>query len=309
MGNAQVLQFNSEQEWLDARKDDVTASDMAALLGISKFKSRFQLWHEKKGNLENDFVENDRAKWGKRMQNVIAHGICEDNDWSGEDLGLFYLRDSDLHMGCSLDTKVICPSRGTGLMEVKNVGLDAFSASWTADDAPAYYETQLMTELHMAHKAGLDIDFGVIAALVGGNRAMLYFRDYDPEIGAMMDEECAKFWASIDANEEPKPDYAVDAKALERIRGAVIEKTCVDLSGNNHVYSLIDEYTEASELEKDAKARKDAAKTELLDLIGDASKAVVNGFSITASMVAGTDISYFREPYRLFRVNKVKAKG
>lgn len=305
---AKIYKFASEAEWLEARKGDVTSTDMAALLGLSKFKSRFALWHEKKtGIVANEFVENDRTKWGKRLQNVIAHGICEDNGWQGEDLGLFYISDSNLRIGCSLDVLVDCPDRGKGLMEVKNVGLDAFAASWTEENAPAYYETQLQLELHMANKAGMELNWGVLAALVGGNKPMLYFRDYDREIGQMMEDQARIFWASIDADEEPKPDYAVDGKLLEKIRGAVLEKNTIDISTNNRVYELIEEYGRGGDMEKEGKAIKEAAKAEILDIIGSADKATFNGGSITAGMVAGGEVSYLREPYRNFRINKKKA--
>jgi len=305
---AKIFKFQNEQEWLDARKLDVTSTDMAALLGLSKFKSRFALWHEKKtGIIANEFVENDRTKWGKRLQNVIAHGICEDNGWKGEDLGLFYISDSSLRIGCSLDVLVDCPDRGKGLMEVKNVGLDAFAASWTDEDAPAYYETQLQLELHMANKAGIDLTWGVIAALVGGNSPKLYFRDYDREIGAMMEEQAQRFWLSIEDGEEPKPDYAIDGPLLQKLRGAVQEKNTIDISTNNRVYELIEEYGRGGDLEKEGKAMKEAAKAEMLDIIGNADKALFNGGSITAGMVGGAEVSYFREPYRNFRVNKKKA--
>lgn len=305
---AKIFKFATEEEWLAARKEDVTSTDMAALLGLSKFKSRFALWHEKKTGIEaNEFVENERTKWGKRLQNVIAHGICEDEGWTGEDLGLFYIRDEKLKMACSLDVKVECPVRGTGLLEVKNVGGDAFAASWTEDEAPAYYEIQLMQEMHLARRAGIDISWGAIGALVGGNKPKLYFRDYDPEIGAMFDAEAEKFWLSIEDGEEPKPDYAIDGAMLAKIRGAVVEKNTIDISTNNRVYELIEEYGRGGDLEKEGKAIKDAAKQEMLDIIGNADKALFNGGSITAGMVAGAEVSYFREPYRNFRVNKKKA--
>lgn len=303
-----IFKFQTEDEWLEARKQDVTATDVAAMLGLSKFKSRFALWHEKKtGIVANEFVENDRTKWGKRLQNTIAQGICEDQGWQGEDLGLFYIRDDELNLGCSLDVLADCPVRGKGLMEVKNVGNDAFSASWSETEAPAYYETQLMHELHMANKAGIPLQWGVIAALVGGNKPMLYFRDYDPEIGAMIEAESVLFWASIRNGDEPKPDYLVDGKLLQKIRGAVVEKTAIDISTNNRVYELIAQYDEGNALEKQGKDIKDSAKNEILDIIGTADKALFNGGSITAGMVAGGEVSYVREPYRQFRINRKKA--
>lgn len=303
----EILKFANEAEWLAAKKQDVSSTEMSALLGLNKFKSRFSLWHEKKTGITEDFVENERMKWGKRLQNVIAHGICQDNDWQGEDLGLFYIRDTETRMSCSLDVKVTCPLRGTGFLEVKNVGVDAFAAGWTDDEAPAYYEVQLMQQLHLARKAGLDISFGVLGALVGGNEPKLYFREYDPEIGAEFEAQAKAFWASIEAGEEPKPDYAIDGKVLAKVRGAVREKNTIDLTTHNRVYELVSSYDEGSDLEKQGKAMKDAAKAELLDIIGDADKAIYNGGSISAGMVAGGDVSYYREPYRNFRVFKKKA--
>ncbi|MDX9690518.1 MAG: YqaJ viral recombinase family protein [Alphaproteobacteria bacterium] len=306
---AKIIKFATESEWLEGRKNDVTSTDMAALLGLSKWKSRFALWHEKKSGIAPEFIENERIVWGRRLQNVIAHGICEDEGWKGEDLGLFYIRDESLRMGCSLDVKVECPVRGTGLFEVKNIGLDAFAAGWTEDEAPAYYETQLQLELHMANKAGLNISWGCLGALVGGNQPKLYFRDYDPEIGAMFDAEVARFWQSIEDGEEPKPDYSVDGAALARIRGAIVEKNTVDISESNRVPELIASYEQGAALEKEGKALKDAAKAEILDIIGNADKAVLPGYSITAGMVDGKEITYFREPYRNFRINKLKEKA
>lgn len=303
-----ILKFQTEDEWLEARKHDVTATDVSAMLGLSKFKSRFALYHEKKsGIIANEFVENERTKWGKRLQNVIAQGVCEDNGWQGEDLGLFYIRDEDTRLACSLDVLVDCPDRGKGLMEVKNVGNDSFSASWTDEEAPVYYETQLMHELHMANKAGMDIRWGVLVALVGGNNPKLYFRDYDPEIGAMFDAEAIKFWEAVASGDEPKPDYLVDGKLLAKIRGAVIEKNAIDISTNNRVYELISIYDEGSALEKQGKELKDGAKQEMLDIIGTADKALFNGGSITAGMVSGGEVAYYREPYRNFRINRKKA--
>ena len=307
--SATIYKFETEVEWLEARKQDVTSTDLAAMLGLSKWKSRFALWHEKKSGISAEFIETDRTIWGKRLQNVIAHGICEDEGWQGEDLGLFYISDESLRLGCSLDVKVECPQRGTGLLEVKNIGLDAFAASWTNEEAPAYYEVQLMLEMHLARKAGIDIQWGCLGALVGGNKPVLYFRDYDAEIGAMFDEEVVKFWASIEANEEPKPDYSVDGAAINRIRGAVIEKSTLDVSESNRIPELISIYEEGGVMEKEGKAMKESAKAEILDLIGDAAKAVLPGYSITAGMVQGGEVSYVREPYRNFRINKSKAKA
>ena len=45
----QVIICKDRAEWLEARKDGLGASDAAALLGLSPWKTNVQLWEEKCG--------------------------------------------------------------------------------------------------------------------------------------------------------------------------------------------------------------------------------------------------------------------
>ena len=45
----QVIICKDRVEWLEARKDGLGASDAAALLGLSPWKTNVQLWEEKCG--------------------------------------------------------------------------------------------------------------------------------------------------------------------------------------------------------------------------------------------------------------------
>ncbi|NDD54352.1 endonuclease, partial [bacterium] len=40
----QIINNTSREEWLNARKHDVTASEVAALFGISPYMSKYELW-------------------------------------------------------------------------------------------------------------------------------------------------------------------------------------------------------------------------------------------------------------------------
>lgn len=297
----ELLKFKSEAEWLEARKQDVTSTDVSVMLGLSIYKTKFALWHEKAGNAKIQFEENELMKWGRRLQNTIAAGICEDEGWKGEDLGLVYLRDPISQLGTSLDVKIITPSMGNGLMEVKNVSEHAFRKNWDRDAVPIGYELQLQTQLHLCKKKGLDIGFGVIAALVGGHRKELYFRDYDPEVGEMIEAEAFKFWQSIRDGKEPLKDFKADYKILDMVK-TVTKGAEIDLSENNRIHELCDQYIQAGEDENNAKERKEIAKAEILDIMGDAEKGTLKDFSISASYIDGKSISYYRQPYRYFKI-------
>ena len=50
------------EEWFDARKNRLTASDFASACGWNKFKSRQKLWEEKTGARESDPINEDMQR-------------------------------------------------------------------------------------------------------------------------------------------------------------------------------------------------------------------------------------------------------
>lgn len=63
-------------EWLEARRQGVTASEIAAILGLSPYESPRSLYHRKRGeHPEED--ESDAMRWGKRLEAPIADEFAE----------------------------------------------------------------------------------------------------------------------------------------------------------------------------------------------------------------------------------------
>jgi len=77
--DAEIVCANDETEWLAARKDYITASDVAIILGHHPHKSALTLYNEKIGLLEpDDLSGNENVKWGKRLESVIADVYTEE---------------------------------------------------------------------------------------------------------------------------------------------------------------------------------------------------------------------------------------
>ena len=64
----------SHEKWLEYRRMGIGGSDVAALLGISKWKSPLELWLEKTGQSEDEIVENEV---GKDYGACAAEPFCE----------------------------------------------------------------------------------------------------------------------------------------------------------------------------------------------------------------------------------------
>ena len=58
-----------KEAWLSERRKHITGTDVAAILGLSRFKTPLRVWLEKKGEIEPD--ENEAMRWGKRLERVI----------------------------------------------------------------------------------------------------------------------------------------------------------------------------------------------------------------------------------------------
>jgi putative phage-type endonuclease len=301
----------SKEEWLSLRKGNINSTEVAALFACSPYTTAFELWHRKKDDVEVEFDMNDRVKWGMRLETAIAEGVAEENKWKVRKIEE-YMWDDSFKLGASFDFEIEVlnsdGSFGKGILEVKNVDSLIAKQNWLINDdgsveAPPHIEIQVQTQLAVS-----GLSFAYIAALVGGNRIFLIKRTPDARVIEAIKAKVAGFWASIAKNNPPAPDFAQDAEFIGKLYGYAEVGKILDASQDETINRLAKAHREASLMEKEAKERKDAAKAELLTLIGDSEKVLCNGYSITAGMVGPAHIEFDREGYRNFRINWPRAK-
>lgn len=311
-----LFKFNSESEWLEARKHDVTSTEVSALMGMSEYKSRLKLWMIKAGKIEDDFVETGPTKWGRRLQNAIGQGISEDEGWTCFDLSNYYLRDDEARVGASMDFKVVCPAGTTGLLETKSTGFFDTESGWIGDRAPIDYEFQIQTQINLANAEGHGVTWGAIGALDGRKNSKVLRRTPDTALFAMIRAESLKFWHSIAINEPPAPDYAADGELIRMIQGKINVGQNVSLTGNNRAHELIEAYIalEAAREQvipmfKNGEARINAIKNELHHMAGKAETVLIGDYRINCSETVIDDRLQKGYKYRRFDLVKIKRKN
>lgn len=295
------LNFSSEAEWLAMRQKDLTSTECAALFGCSPYSTVYELFHVKTGQLTIPFDVNERMIWGNRLESAIAHGIADD-------FGLLiapmktYARITDLRMGSSFDFKIVglaegftgdetyrdlFRENGPGIMEVKNVDGLQFKRAWIADgaimEAPPHIELQVQHQQEVA-----DMEWTLVAPLVGGNTPMPFARIRDRQIGAAIREKCAEFWAMVDSGKAPAPDFTVDGKTIAALLANDNGET-VDMKDNNRLTELVEIYKTAGAESTAAEMRKEETKAEILTIIGTNAKVLLNGCYINAGTTKGSE--------------------
>ena len=315
----QTITPRDREHWLSLRAQDLTSTDVAALFGMSPYKTKFELWHEKRSGEPVRIAQNDRMKWGSRLEASIAAGIAEDQGWIIRPFKE-YVRDPELRIGSSFDFLIYSPTGSAtaydAILEIKTVDALAFRNGWTVTDdfieAPDHIELQVQ---HQMLVSGLRRAY--IGVLVGGNDVRILQRKADDGVHAAIRAKAAEFWRSIADNTPPDPVMPADAAAVIRLNSYAEPGRLRDARGDEVIASAIADYARIGREIEDLQAIRDSRKAEILTMIGDAEKVLADGFTISAGMVAdspGTLVTadmvgqYVggRRGYRNFRVTSKK---
>jgi predicted phage-related endonuclease len=304
----QIHKNLTEAEWLAMRTQDVTSTETAALFGASPYLTEFELYHRKRDGDVIQIADNERMRWGRRLEPVIAAGVAEDRGWTIAPLKS-YARDPELRMGSSFDFEVLCPQRGLGLLEVKNVDFLAYRNGWVDDaenrEAPVHIEIQLQHQLEIMEGA---YSWGAIVALVGGNTPKVIERDWNREVGQAIRRAIRSFWQMVEAGTPPAPSFPDDIAAVRKVYGFAEPGKILDARGNEEIATLVRQIASASAQAKAAQEQADTFKAQLLMMIDEAETVTGDGFKISAGMVPPAEVSYTRAGYRNLRTYWSKQK-
>ena len=259
----------SRQEWLQARRNGIGASETAAILYANQWATPYQVWLDKTGKVPlDDGVDSWRMKLGRTLEDLIVNETAEHYGWRVEKPRVIYQHDEcDRCLytpdGMAYDGDVLIP------IEAKTSSV----ASMWDDGPPLSYQFQAMQAL-----AVTGAERCIIAAVLftnGAQEPKYYEVQRDPEVIRAILEAIDLFWSRYVETDTPPPLAAADAPLALQYTEQIADKMQVlDADREYDVCALVDDYEQASEEEKAAKKRKDSAKATLLGLMGDAEYGV-----------------------------------
>jgi len=298
--------------WLAARKEDVTASDASALLGIHPYKTAFELWAEKTGR-KPEAEENKVLRRGRILEYAAIDMLREDYpDWDiTHSYNNRYFRHVEAHMGATPDAFVRIPGRkGQGIIQIKTAS-DFSVKNWIDPDTkeitpPLYVAVQALVEAELT-KA----NYAMVALLVCGHGLDLHPPIDIPLTPALMErvrDEVADFWQLLKAGGQPAPDWKRDGELLEDLYQP--DGRTIDLSKDNMLPTICDEKARIASEKGVIEKRLKEIKAELLDKMGGASAAKISdGRVITAKTVERAGYAVKPTSYIDLRVKAEKAAG
>lgn len=261
------------------RSKVVGASEVSALFGCNPWLTEFELYHRKAGTVATpDFAHDERTYWGVALEPVIINAACERFGYTK--LETPKRLDNGKGLGGHPDQVVMCPRRGRGILEVKTA--DWLVAKGWGDEPPLNYLLQVMSYMGLA-----GCEWGDVIVLVGGNELRRFEYEFRPVIYADIEARVVEFWRSIEQGRVPKPDYSRDLSTIGALYPDATDAV-VDLRTNNLATDAAARWLSGKALEKQGKAQAEAAQAELLDKMGEAGVALLDGMTIKCPTVKAT---------------------
>lgn len=259
-------------EWHAARKEGLGGSEIAPILGLSPFESRFSLWHRKAGVI-GQVEESSIMEWGKRLEPAIlgkfidehrdASGLAPAGTWRNEDRP-YQLANPDF-----LDDRYLVEAKWAPYG-------DGWGADGT-DEIPIYYRVQCIW-----YGDCLGRDEVHVAALIGAGDYREYLIRWDPAEAEQLRAAAVEFLATIEHRVQPDIDAHTATYSAIREMHPDIDGADVELDED-----LARLYCGAR---CDLAAAKDAeqyARSLIADVMGNAKRARFDGRTIATRQVRG----------------------
>lgn len=263
-----LIRCEDNDGWLQQRTKGVGGSDVAAIMGLSPWRTPMQVWLEKTGRAQpEDLSGKPYVEFGNTMEPVVGK-------WYAGQFPTFTVRRvnaicqsiSRPWAQASLDYEVN-DGRHWGVLEIKT----ARTAQDWQEGVPAYYLTQVTHYLSVTGR-----DFADVAVFFRDTCEYKTFRiERDEEDVSAVNQAVDTFWHDyVEAGVMPQlTGTAGEVSSLTAYYGKPAD-TFTQLHDASHeaveARQAIAEYLDAASTEKQAKEAKTKATATLAKLIGDA---------------------------------------
>ena len=262
-------------DWLDVRRPNVNASEMATVCGEGNYGSLAETFAEKKGLRppRNNVGVLRRGRYGEA---AVFEALADEHPAWSMLRAKIYLFSPELRIGATPDGFASTPTRdGPGVIQAKTSARKAFRRRFLEDpegplDGPAMlpieYQIQVEVEMRLAQSS-----WGIVAVLVTGEYDWT-LHEFEVEPNPVIWDRCLynteQFFRNyLDAGIMPPYEPLRDA-ALIRALYPTDAGTTIDLREDNRAVAAVEEYTETQAALTRLKKQKDGLQAELTGKLG-----------------------------------------
>lgn len=271
-------QVNRDQ-FLAGRKKGIGGSDVAAILGLSKYKSPYQLWLDKTGRSELEDCTSEPAYWGNMLEDIVAKEYAKRNGVKVQRINKTLEHEVHHWARANIDRAIINPDI-SGNVRIKDGKLTTdrilecktanqyLAKLWgdeQSEQVPDYYLTQVQWYMGItgASLCGLGV-------LIGGQKFRTYEIQFDVELFEMLIEQCSQFWHEHVLSDVPPAPTTFD-DVLHRWSKHNPDQA---VEADSELAQIITEYKELNSTIKEATTELDQLKLQICTRMEDAEMII-----------------------------------
>lgn len=263
-----VCSSRDRTHWLESRKSGIGASEVAALIGVSRWASPLSLYAEKAGIADAPDLDSEAVEWGTRLEPAIIAAFGERTGRDVEPCG-FLLRSTEHPFAlATLDAWCVDDAGNRWPLEIKTTGAH-FAEDW-AEGPPPAYAAQVQWQMYVT-----GCDRATVACLIGGQKMVWADVARDDALIVKLVDAAAAFWECVQTETPPPADGTEASKAaLARIypadTGEIVElpATLAEVADRREAAKLAAKQAEGEVLEAENEikaAMRDATRGTLPD--------------------------------------------
>lgn len=271
-----VEEMQDRSKWLEMRKAGIGGSEAAAIVGLNPWKSAFQLWMEKTGQVEpEDLSDNEYVYWGTVLEQAVADRFCELTGKKVQRRGM--LQDDEYpYMLASVDRMVVGENAG---LECKTT--NAFNTkAWADDELPDSYYIQCQWYMMVT-----GCEKWYIAVLIGGNKFIWKEVPRNAADIEVLRKAAVDFWSMVITNTMPPVDGSSDCSSAlaEKFKGQKDLEIELPVAAKD----CIDRLREIKETIASLEEQKKLSENELKAMLGDAEIGIIGEDKVSWKTQAG----------------------
>ena len=270
-------------EWEQARAGlCITATEIAAVVGLSPWQSRFSLWHKKAGLPTPPFQPNPAVEWGNRLEDAVAKKFADEHNMTLHETGTW--------RHCDRDWQRATPDRigDNCLVEVKT---SPFGEGWGpagSDEIPVYYRCQVQWQMDVTGYRTTHV-----ALLVSGHDYREYTVEYDETDARILRDAAERFLDDVRRGNRPPIDGADATYQTIRVQPTGRDNVDVEIP-----LELAARYEVIGDQRRTVETEFTQVRGEVLDLIGNGYRAVCGDRRIAYRTVNPDGTTLALQPYR-----------
>lgn len=252
----------------------IGGSDIAAIMGLSNWKSPLSLWAEKTGRLVNDLSNFEAAEIGTELEEFVCRKFTKKTGIKLRVDNRTFTHKKYPYMVAHIDRWVVA---GDAVFEAKTCSAWKEKA-WQGEDIPEDYVLQLNWYLGIVGKT-----FGYIAVLIGGQKFLHKQIQFDASLFDLQVTSAKTFWEEFVLADVAPMAIALDNDSTLIELFPTAKSNVLSVQGEKALLlnQLVEDRSGGIESIKHAEEELDKIEAQIKQILGESESAETDQYNVS----------------------------